>query len=572
MIVPKLASLGFQLLAFVAAPIVADTTPMTLDFVLNNPLVGDYTKVREMEPRVVLSYLATCANIQLPPAALHPSKSCFMTNVYANLFPGNEFGNSCIFTDPYVSYVLALADVGCPEDEDYSNEREIIMSVLTYRSACSLRLCNSADLFQTIEANWMQACADIDLPKPTTVTKSGGGNTLSTSYDQKKLFLSCMIQFAMTTPPSQLGLVTPIKNSRQTCYPPGYSDTGGFFCLNRLSTEALKACLVPDIGGENDLEWQAKDQLSTEFCWLLEDMSHEENRDCLLPLCKNGDAPTSSPTQMPSMLSTTPLTVYPSLNPSVQPSSSPSFLTSPSTYPSQDPSLSPSTSLSFSSTRPPIENAHSASPSSWPTAVPTTENRSHDGFSSFAPSSSPSEGILNLVDVSFQTSIVVRNVSTAEIHAAESQRFSKALHDGIVKAFMGTLNTDNVVNIVSLTDSASSNDKAIDVELQILLYQECRPDQCLTPSLSQSIISEFRATMDKMIQSGALTYTIQAAGRRNNVFALQVAWVGDQPSFVRFSVRVRKTVDRRPGSSSSAALQHAPTWSFVGVMCIILLI
>ena len=158
------------------------------------------------------------------------------------------------------------------------------------------------------------------------------------------------------------------------------------------------------------------------------------------------------------------------------------------------------------------------------------------------------------MEVEFLVSILLQNISRDDIAEENKETFTAALEQGIAKA-LGLLDDDIVVEIVSWSDDSrgSYGNDALDVELKIYVSKDCHVEDCSDPSLSGSLVVDFRDTLEKVVQSGALTYTIQQAGKRNQVEALETAWVGDQESFVRFSVRVRDADEEENGISGVAS-------------------
>jgi len=251
---------------------------------------------------------------------------------------------------------------------DTATER---LTALFGASQCWESLCHDETMMMLI-TDYMEDCADVDLP-----FLSGG------SPDDD--IVGCMIDFVMSTPNSEFSLPLPepsyqqLEDSHDHCYPPGHYDVQNL-CPSTIAPTALRHCTGmgrPDIpppgnhygsmsyqygdddywGWDEDLffddqlfssmsmsmsmsiDYSSGDddkppkdldrdaRLMEDFCVILDQLSSEKGKQCLLPLCGiEGEDNDNNESTPPSSMPSTEPSVMPSAEPSEFPSSAPSPL------------------------------------------------------------------------------------------------------------------------------------------------------------------------------------------------------------------------------------------------------
>ena len=195
---------------------------------LTSPLLGDFAKVEDMDPTVVINFLADCTDVPIDVS------SCLVTNFVDAVFSRGQWGDQCELDYDLINRGIRQAVSRCSTVTNFAEAKTLFAILSTPR--CSQQLCEEKSFYK-IESAWMKDCADINLPSPLTQT----AGSVHVVPSEKDVTLSCMLQFAMTTPASQFGLHEPRQGSQELCYPPGYEIMNSF-CYQELGYLAVQKC------------------------------------------------------------------------------------------------------------------------------------------------------------------------------------------------------------------------------------------------------------------------------------------------------------------------------------------
>jgi hypothetical protein len=256
--------------------------------------------------------------------------------------------------------------------------------------SCWTGLCNDEVALVRVESQYMEKCANLDLPYPSI----SSGELIITKDEENDAILTCMLDHVMSTPANDFGFDEPPV----VCWPPAYDNIGAV-CHDSLAKPAYDKCtenkaffdaLNEDIGLDEEVqqymsmsmsmdyddgddaeddEFTTDDDMSemmliARFCDIMESITTDRGLECLGIICDNEIAvadpsvapslelsamPTEAASSMPSIAPTQKSSAMPSEAPSSMPSASPSVApsVSPSAIPSVAPSSSPSSSPTF---------------------------------------------------------------------------------------------------------------------------------------------------------------------------------------------------------------------------------
>jgi hypothetical protein len=380
----------FSTIAFAATAIsCASAHPLLLP---KGAVLGNLDTVSQLPPQVVVGYLAQCANVS--DAMVPEDSECLFDNFVALQFPGNEFRDLCSPPAVSESQVLAnfqAANALCMDDfTDYLGSATSFVLQVFAAESCWTSLCNDEQALVRVESQYMEQCANVDLPYPSI----SSGELIITKDEENDAILTCMLVHVMSTPANDFGFDEPPV----VCWPPAYDNIGAV-CLESLAKPAYDKCtdnkaffdaLNEDIALDEEVqqymsmsmsmdyddgddseddEFTSDDDMSemmliARFCDIMESITTDRGLECLGIICDNEIAvadpsvapslelsamPTEAASSMPSIAPTQKSSAMPSEAPSSMPSASPSVApsVSPSAIPSVAPSSSPSSSPTF---------------------------------------------------------------------------------------------------------------------------------------------------------------------------------------------------------------------------------
>jgi len=254
-------------------------------------------------------------------------------------------------------------------------------------------------------------------------------------------------------------------------------------------------------------------RLMEDFCLIMEQLSSDEGKQCLLPLCgdvgaDNDDGAGGDDNALE--------TFAPSTVPSSEPSSSPSA--QPSSSPSAVPSVAPSP-------------AYSASPSS-------------------APSTETSNGV---VEIRYEASIKVENLDVSSIPTTPGEALNKLINvltasigkflpesttvqitriGGVLVVDIGTTGTAARYSTVTATTTTTSDgrlrryrllqaDTGVEIEFEVVSTLECDDAECTDAgTMSSQAYETMTQDMAQAVDSGDLTTALQEEATAADVVAL----------------------------------------------------
>jgi hypothetical protein len=356
-------------------------------------VLGNLDTVSQLPPQVVLRYLAQCANVSV--VVVPEGSECLFDNFVALQFPGNEFGDSC--SPPSVSESQVLANFQAANDLCMENFTEYLGSATAFvfqvfaAESCWTGLCNDEVALVRVESQYMEKCANLDLPYPSI----SSGELIITKDEENDAILTCMLDHVMSTPANDFGFDEPPV----VCWPPAYDNIGAV-CIESLAKPAYDKCtenkaffdaLNEDIALHEEVQQYmsmsmsmdyddadahddeftmdddtSKMMLIARFCDIMENITTGKGLECLGIICDN-DIAVADPSVAPSLE----LSAMPTEAASSMPSSAPTQKSSamPSEAPSSMPSASPSAAPSVSTSAMP-----STAPSSAPSSSPTFQD------------------------------------------------------------------------------------------------------------------------------------------------------------------------------------------------------
>ena len=272
-------------------------------------VLGDFDTVITSRPKVVLNYLAVCANVSF--ADLNP---CVMKGFLDLLEqPSPRFFNTTSCQAPSTSFADIKAVFGnvastCSSKGSSGTAGDGDIGASLYftvvsKSQCWKSLCDDS-ILQSIESKWLNTCAGVQLPFPP---ESKDMLLMSARNEKEDVFLTCMLEYTMDSPASTFGLTDPPTDSPLRCYPPG-SDSLTDECPD-IGQKAFSECKARLVGANADITAPPgnmhmsysydivdhKDEIIVDFCELIHDLSTAGARKCLLELCELGTSATQSP-------------------------------------------------------------------------------------------------------------------------------------------------------------------------------------------------------------------------------------------------------------------------------------
>lgn len=228
-------------------------------YVSAGSVIGDYTAMESFQPKVVLSFLAACANVNM-----RELDGCLATTFADFRIPVDlNSPNDATFALIAASAIdaQAICDASIEETMDLVEQYQTIVD-----GTCLLDL-GYDDSHLLVESAWIETCAKIKLPYPNTFQDTKGAVT------------TCMLDHILDISPAVFGFDEPSESSPESCFPPGYLDVTSV-CSSILAPHALLACL-----GESHQDDDDTALYVIEFCNILEHLSSDIGRECLSDLC-----------------------------------------------------------------------------------------------------------------------------------------------------------------------------------------------------------------------------------------------------------------------------------------------
>ena len=373
-------------------------------------VIGDFTSLSTSQPKVVFNYIAKCADVSFD--NLNP---CLVSGFLDILLKSPAYFNVTSCHAPQTSFadidaIFSLVAYDCL-GQGHAVGGDFLVGAqqfhnLVSESACWESLCDK-DIVQYLESTWIKTCANVQLPFPLPADEDLV--FISDSNVNRDTILTCMLDYVMDTPASAFGLTDPAAGSPLTCYPPGV-DTLADDC-HVIGEISFDECAVEFNGEDMDMLLtdmvimsynyrieDHRDEIVFNFCGILQDLSTESARQCLLDLCELPVLPTSAPSGRP----TTAPPATPSSEPVDPSTGTPVALLSPTqapVFPSAPAQISvttqapvvqftlppaglPTLSPQVQSPQGPVDSNNSASPG--PIAAPTTQI-------TFVPTPSPTK-------------------------------------------------------------------------------------------------------------------------------------------------------------------------------------
>lgn len=503
--------------------------PPSITYQPSGSVLGDFTSPQDYHPKVVLNLLADCANVTVD------TDSC-LVSTFADLRVQTDLNDmfaceSC-YAPPNVnaSTIMASAmdaQAACALSEptntmDVTELVDAYETVVEYGCWVLLRDEQSA-LF--LEAKWINSCADISLPFPQPDIDSESSPFLKNIIHHKSV-LTCMLDRVFDTSPMEFGLEDVQEGSPESCYPPGYDNITAV-CASILGPKVFNMCNSPSPKEEDPYGYPMEYEMSMdyemsmnynpseqdvfvfEFCYVLENLSSEVGRNCLLDIC-DFEPPTPSPSRSPSA----------SRSPSDTPSSSPTKTAS--VTPSGSPSESPSESSSAS-----------------PSVVPSPAPSSSPSLSQFPTTSTVEFNVI----VAFFWALRL-NVTSDDL-LPDTDSFIEALEASIENLVDGPSNA----TVRFATNSSGSIEDFSDFEVEVSASRMCNIGDC--DLLGNLVLTEVQQYLDVAAMNGDLADGINRVVQEQNLTVAPVMVVDYQLLNETFSV-----VDVEDGASSAIHLSH----------------
>lgn len=282
---------------------------------LDKSLIGGFSSVGDMKPKVVINFLGSCAA-----AGDIDASSCLVTSFIEETFGSESWGDRCSpFDEADITSLVGSAFDTC-EGESNDAERDTLTAILSNFN-CSRALCpDKAHL--SVEATWIQSCAAIALPASASSTASSfSSGMFPNQADEEDIVLSCMIREAFggaTNAGCRQAPSIDASDCTRSLAPTLFGrcrDAGDF-------DSTIVMSMYTGFDGDSEA-------IQEDFCEVMTKLSDPDVADCFLPLCVTTDTP-PTPTVAPAV--------------SAAPSTSPNP-TAPSTFSSERPSYSEAQSM-----------------------------------------------------------------------------------------------------------------------------------------------------------------------------------------------------------------------------------
>ena len=434
-----------------------------------------------------------------------------------------------------IEFIVEMSKGKCLDDGKDVEDSTIDTATETFTALfgatqCWESLCHEETMMMLI-TDYMEDCADINLP-----FLSGSDRTPSPDED----IVGCMIDFVMSTPNAEFGLPEQSyqhsEDSHDHCYPPGHYDVQNL-CPSTVAPIALSHCTGmgrPDIpppgnyygsmsyqygdadywGWDEDLFFEDQlfssmsmsmsmsidykgggddkppkedpdrdARLMEDFCIILDQLSSDKGKQCLLPLCGMEGEDNDN-------------------NESIPPSSM------PSTEPSVMPSVQPS------------------------------------GFPSSAPSLLPTSSVTNgVIEIRYEAAIKVDNLDISDIPVTPGEELNKIVNvlKEVLRQFLPANSVARILSIGGISVAGSTNrrirryrllqaaggdadvesDVGVEIEFEVISTLECDDVECSdADTMSRETYNAMTTDINEAVLEGTLTTAIQEQATEANVEVL----------------------------------------------------
>jgi len=503
-----------------------------------------------------------------------------------------------------MEFLIAIAKGTCEQGGHAVTHSDIVAVTNKYTalfsaSHCWEQLCDD-EMHLKLIGTYFKDCADIDLP------------FASENPTPDDAIIGCMIDYVMSTPHSEFGL-PPQQGPLDHCYPPGHHDVVGT-CPATIAPLALKHCTEnsitpPQADGHfygsmsymyeyGDLDWGWGEELFSEdqfffsmsmsygygdsqdvdkppppppvdpdrdarvmeeFCIIVEQLSSDKGKQCLLPLCGDHSADSNALDE----------TMAPSAEPSFEPSAEPSL------QPFVEPSMQPSTS-----------------PSTAPSVVPSS---TYSTSPSLSPSSESSNGV---VKIRYEAAIKVNNLDISSIPTSPGAALTQLINvltnsiskflpedttvqitsiGGIPVANVGTtIGTGTSTSTITVAATGTTDgrlrryrllqaDTGVEIEFEVVSTIECDDVECTdAENVSNQAYETMTQDMAQAVDSGDLTTTLQEEAAVADVVALASIAI-DSFEAEEPTVTVTKGSD---DDSGAGVLSPGGMFAFAGIVAL----
>ena len=485
-----------------------------------------------------------------------------------------------------LEFIIAMAKGTCEQGGQVVTDDDIMAvnykyTALFSASHCWEQLCDD-ELHLKLIGDYFKDCADIDLPFASGNPTPDDG------------VLACMIDYAMSTSHAEFGLSQ--QDPLDQCYPPGHRDVAGT-CPSSIAPFALKHCIGDKPADDDffgsmsyeygDMDWGwgedlfFEDQfffsmsmsygygdsddidkppppppvdpdrdarLMEDFCMLLEKLSSDKGKQCLLPLC---DGITGADNDV---LETTAPSTEPSSEPSLQPSLQPSVL------PSAVPSVAPSPASSASPSSPPSnEYSNGVVEIRYEAAIKV------DGLDVSTIPTSPGAALTKLLTV--LTSSISRFLpedTMVQITSIGGVPVADIGTEAVSRPTTTTSTSDGRLRRYRLLEADTST--GVEIEFEVVSTVECDDVECTdADEISNQAYETMTQDMIQAVDSGDLTSTLQEEAAAADVLALASITI-DSFEAEEPTITITEGSDDDSGAGSLHVLTAAAMSVFAGVV------
>ena len=487
------------------------------------PVVGDFVDVKSFPPKVVLNYLAACANVTIA-----DPDSCLISS-FANLRVALDLDDTLTCTScknpPNITYVhieasalealAACAAMGKPAST--SDVHELTEQYNDIASSNCWDSLSKDDTHLSIETTWIQTCASTTLPYPIPVD---GMSMFSIESVHHRSILTCMLDNVFEADHRVFGLPVALDGSPESCFAPGYANITSI-CTSVIGPKAAKRCLGRSPANDDGDDFPPTPPLMSmdytgndaamfigEFCDLLESLSTDVGRGCLLDLCESG--PTSTPSKIPPSAPSSLLPTSPSqtpFSPTSRESSSPAV--TGSKHPASEPAFFPSSSPSLSQL--PSTDAVKAFVSV-ELFLTTTLNVTLDDVPSGGRGS-----FIDVIEMAIESILSGRSTATAYLPSGHRTIRRLAVSDSLV------------------------------LEVKVLVIRDCSYVDC--EAYGSRVVNGIEETIKAKVSDGGLVESMNAIATTKNVAILETAVI-QNIKFLNETVTVDSVVAKDESSSA----------------------
>eukprot|EP00978_Attheya_sp_CCMP212_P006965 scaffold16242_cov55-Attheya_sp.AAC.12 len=438
-----------------------------------------------------VEYVAKCVNVTVDPNSCVMQKVIDLTSESNDQEQDNAGCDVPNLNEEQIDDVVFEAKQLCMESNVETPE-DIAIKTMLGDQDCMQSLCME-NIETILIFNYMETCAEVDLPSQLLTTPD---TMMGLKQMEHNMMLTCMLDYALSTPKIQFGLDEHSTDSEENCYPPGYSEIESF-CPTTLAPMAVEHCMdqiphIPDdtmqsmsysYGGDmfslsynygDGHDDEEKEIFQTDFCIIMEQLSSETGRECFLPMCEIAVSDTEPPSSAPT----------------INDSSAPTIFTTPTRTPTSTdaPTLSPTLS---------------------PTAQPTANanGKVTIGFDAGVKISGLTVTDIPLTGLQFDAVVeVIKTVFETEI---PDNAVSELLTIGDIN--VGRSRTRLLTQAVEAPGS-------VDIKFRITIEEEC--DSATCEEADQMVDDFYEATTNTLrvaVETGKLTEKLQSEAKAKGI-------------------------------------------------------